>query len=39
MQYFDIYFVEKIHNSIIDEIGGIKGYNKQSISYLISVLD
>ncbi|ASM39114.1 MAG: type II toxin-antitoxin system death-on-curing family toxin [Campylobacter sputorum] len=39
MQYFDIYFVEKIHNSIIDEIGGIKGYNKQSIGYLISALN
>lgn len=39
IKYFDINFAIKSHDAIIDEIGGLKGYNKQNIGYLISALD
>lgn len=39
MKYFDIDFAITLHDTIIDEIGGLKGYNSQNIGYLISALD
>lgn len=39
MKYFGIEFATRLHDDIIDEIGGLKGYNKVQIGYLISALE
>lgn len=39
MQYFNIDFAIELHDDIINEIGGLKGYNQTQIGYLISALE
>lgn len=38
IKYFDIDFAINLHDDIIDEIGGLSGFNKVGIGYLVSAL-
>ncbi|CAM2833439.1 type II toxin-antitoxin system death-on-curing family toxin [Helicobacter burdigaliensis] len=39
MNYIDLETAIEIHNDIIEEIGGLGGYNETQIGYLASVLE